>query len=151
MFGWGDKSPDPSTWGWPRAVTVYDLAQAKIAAAVASDLKVGVTLLSAPFAAADVGVGWMVTLGQIIGEEFPDLDIKIMLDCGTASGRALGALRSSGLDGVIFNGPHETYLKLADIAEDASMLLVKDRPAALDLLDQTDEKLAKLIQGWLEV
>jgi len=149
MFGWGDKSPDPSTWGWPRAVAVYDLSQARIVAKVALELKVSITLLSAPFAAADVGVGWMVTLGQMIGEEFPELDLKTMLDCGTASGRALGALRSSGLDGVIFSGPHETYLKLADIAEDAGILLVKDRPAALDLLNQSDEKIEKLAEDWL--
>ncbi|MFD2263536.1 hypothetical protein ACFSM5_11605 [Lacibacterium aquatile] len=149
MFGWGDKSPDPTTWGWPRAVAVYDLAQARQVATIALELKVGVTLLSAPFAAADVGVGWMVTLGQMIGEEFPDLEIKIALDCGTASGRALGALRSPGLDGVIFNGPHDTFLKLADIAEDAGVLLVKERPSAVDLLNQPPEKIERLVTDWL--
>jgi hypothetical protein len=151
MFGFGGKgrAPDPTGWDWPRAVTIYDLPQARLAATTAQGLGRGISFLSAPFAAADVGVGWMVTLGKLIGEDFPDLPKKLILDCGTAGGRALGALQGGALDAVIFSGSRETFYKLADVADEKGIRLIDTRPLSLDLLDQPDGRLTGLIEDWL--
>ena len=120
-------------FAWPPTVTVYDLDQARQAAALAEKLGTGLTLLSAENAADTVGVGWIATLGKTIRAEFPTLTLYVILDCGAAGGRAMAALRAE-IDAIVFTGGPRSSLSLADQADDLGKGLLPERPTTLDFL-----------------
>jgi hypothetical protein len=132
--------------GWPRALTIHDIAHARAALAAARALAKPVILLSAPAAAGSVGVAFFAALVRQARGEFPDVRAFAILDCDRAAGRALAALRG-GFDGVVYRGGGESLERLHDIAEQANIRLLPARPESLDLLDCSDAEEAA--RTWL--
>ena len=131
--------PDP-------VIIVHSLEDARIAAAVADELGVPVTLASAPGAAAYLGAPWFGEMIQIVAEEFPDVALSAVFDCGDKPGHALAALRH-GIEHVRFTGKKSVAQKLAAIAAQSGAELVTGRLRALDLLDAPDA--AAACRRWL--
>ena len=123
--------------GWPHAITVHDIDQARVALAAAREIGKPVILLSAPAAAGSVGVAFFAALVRQARAEFPDVTAFAILDCDRAAGRALAALRG-GFDGVVYRGGGDSLERLHDIAEQANVRLLPARPESLDLLGVSD-------------
>ena len=132
--------------GWPRAITIHDIDQARTALAAARAVGKPVILLSAPAAAGTVGVAFFAALARQARGEFPDVTAFAILDCDRAAGRALAALRG-GFDGVVYRGGGESLERLHDIAEQANIRLLPARPESLDLLECSDAEEAA--RTWL--
>jgi hypothetical protein len=110
----------------PPAVIVHGLAQAQ--AALAPGLPV--TLLSAPGAAVYAGAGWWRALVLAASQDQqapPDI-----LDCGTASGRALEALRV-GQRRLVLRADPRLFEDLAGRAASLGAVLLAEPPPSLDL------------------
>lgn len=75
---------------------------------VADGLMIDVQLRSAPGASAFAGVGYLHALGEEAGHE-------VLIDCHDDAGLVMAALRA-GCRLLVFNGPDETYQRLADMA-----------------------------------
>lgn len=120
--------------GWPQAITIHDIDHARVALGAARSLGKPVILLSAPAAAGSVGVAFFAALVRQARGEFPDVTAFAILDCDRAAGRALAALRG-GFDGVVYRGGGESLERLHDIAEQANVRLLGERPDSLDLLE----------------
>ena len=120
-----------------RVVIVHSLADARAAARAAAELGVPVTLASAPGAAGTVGPLWFRELLDIVGGEYPGVDIGTVFDCADKPGFVLAALRS-GLTRVRFTGRRSTAQRLAAIAAGYRAELITGRLRALDLLDLAD-------------
>lgn len=148
-------------WTWPPVVIVRDLAQAEraIAALRAVGRAVGrsagratgradaaITLLSAPKVGELVGPTFFSTLVARLRADHPDLTIRAILDCGTAGGRAMAALRHGTIDAVVFTGGRDTLLRLADMADQVGLGLMPDAPKALDTARASDTDLAAWLQ-----
>ena len=115
-----------------RAIIVHDLAQARVAAAVAADLGAALTLATGPGAAAYLGPGWACALLAALGREFPDLEVTLVFDCGDKPGPVLAALRA-GLKTLRFTGRKAAARKLAEIAAAQGAEILTGRLRALDL------------------
>jgi len=110
----------------PPAVIVHGLAQAQ--AALAPGLPV--TLLSAPGAAVYAGAGWWRALVLAASQDQqapPDI-----LDCGTAPGRALEALRV-GQRRLVLRAEPRIFDDLAGRAASLGAVLLAEPPPSLDL------------------
>ena len=71
---------------------VHSLAEARAAILAAENRTVW---LESPMAAAgNLGIGWWQALLTTLAEEFPERRIEAVLDCGSAPGHALAALRA---------------------------------------------------------
>src|SRR5580704_10311170 len=99
----------------PPAIIVHSLTQALAAAEAAAALGKPLTLRSAAGAGGTVGVGWFASLGAILAERYPDLDLTLVLDCADEAGTALGALRR-GVKAIRIAASPETRAKLAALA-----------------------------------
>lgn len=130
----------------PRRIVVHDIAQARAAAAAATDLNAPVHMLSAPGAAAYAGPAWFREMIAIVGAEFPDADIRVTLDCGEMPGHALAALRA-GLPSIRFTGATAMRRKIATIANQYGAVLDTGRGKALDLGEETGAEAA--CRAWL--
>ncbi len=132
-----------------KAITVISFAQAEAALAAAAALKLPVTLISAPDAAASVGPGWFDALVALARAEYPDVEVTAILDCGAAPGRALAALRH-GLKAIRYDGP--SVERIADIARRSGARLVGERPPSLDLEAALggDIDTESVCRAWLE-
>jgi hypothetical protein len=110
----------------PPAVMVHSLAQAR--AALAPGLPV--TLLSAPGAALYAGVGWWraVVAAASAGAPPP----PHILDCATAAGRALEALRA-GQTRLVLRAPAPVFAEVACLAAAQGATLLAAAPPSLDL------------------
>jgi hypothetical protein len=63
----------------------------------------------------------------------PDADFSAILDCGDQAGATLAAVRAQ-IEAVLFNGRADLALRLADIASQHGVRLIRARPtAAIDL------------------
>ena len=134
----------------PPAIIVHSLAQALVAAEVAAALGRPLTLRSAAGAGGTVGVGWFASLGAVLSERHPDLELTLVLDCADEAGTALGALRR-GLKAVRIAGPPEVRAKLAALAETYGARLDDDERPCLDLVGGLVEQadLAARCRDWL--
>jgi len=110
------------------AVTVHGLAHALAALAPGR----GVTLLSAPGAAAYAGCGWWRALVAQARAQHPGTAADDILDCGEAAGRAMEALRI-GQRLLILDPACTAYAAVAAAAVECGAVLLDRRPAALDL------------------
>ncbi len=104
----------------------------------AAEAGCGVTLLSAPGAAASAGPAWFAALVRAVREEFPALPLSAILDCGGAPGHALSALREGGIDAVRLTASEKVLAKVAAIALQSGARLDRGHGAALDLLHVRD-------------
>jgi fructose/tagatose bisphosphate aldolase len=129
-----------------RAIIVHSLEDARAAAAAAADLGVPLTLASAPGAAAYLGALWFRQMTRIVAEEFPDVALVAILDCGDKPGHALAAFRH-GITHVRFTGKRSVAQKLAAIAAQSGAEVTTERLRALDLLDEPDP--AAACHRWL--
>ncbi len=129
-----------------RAIIFHSLEHARTAVAVAAELGVPVTLASAPGAAAYVGPQWFAEVVACVATEYPEVRISAILDCGTAAGLTLAALRQ-GLKRVRFTGPAATAAKLTAIARRQGAEVVRGRLPARDLLDTPDPE--AVCRRWL--
>jgi len=129
-----------------RALIVHSLDHARTAMAAAADLGVPVTLASAPGAAAYLGPAWFREMTAILTQEYPQVRLRAVLDCGDKAGHAMAAL-SNGVASVRFTGRKTAAAKLAEIAAAQGGEVVTGRMTALDLLDQADPEAA--CRTWL--
>ena len=117
-------------------VIVYDLDQARHVLG----LQRPVTLLSAPGAASQAGCLWWKMLIDEAGAA------KIsFLDCDTAAGRALEALRL-GLHGIVLR-PQPSFAIVAEIAAAQGAVVLRQAPPALDL---AHPGACHHLQAWLD-
>ena len=132
------------------AIIVHSLAQALVAAEAAAALGKPLTLRSAAGAGGTVGVGWFASLGAVLSERHPDLELTLVLDCADEAGTALGALRR-GLKAVRIAGPPEVRAKLTALAETYGARLDDDERPCLDLVGGLVEQadLAARCRDWL--
>lgn len=129
-----------------RAIVIHSLAHARAAVAVAVELGVPVTLLSAAGAAAYTGPLWFAEVVAHAAAGQPGARISAILDCGDAPGLVLAALRA-GLTRVRFTGRRGVAAKLAVIARRQGAEVVGGRLTSLDLLDLPDP--AAACRRWL--
>ncbi len=122
----------------PPCVIVHSLAQAK--AALAPGLPV--TLLSGEGAGAYAGAGWWLALMQAAAAAPP----PHLLDCGTAPGRALEALRA-GQPRLILRAPAAIFAEVAAQAASHHALLLPAAPPSLDL---SHRHAARALIAWLD-
>jgi hypothetical protein len=122
-----------------RAVIIHSIEHARAAMEAASALEVPVTLMSAPGAAAYVGVRWFLSVVARARGEYPGVPVTAVLDCGDEPGRALGALRE-GCEAIRFTGPARVAAKVGAIADQygATLYREKDAGPALDLWGEAD-------------
>ncbi len=125
----------------PPAVIVHGLAMARMALDVAAGRPI--TLLSGEAAAAYAGVAWWQAI--VAEAATPDADMRDVLDCGDASGRALEALRAGQKLIVLRAAP----LVLADITRRAAMLGASVLPEAPPSLDLADRRTLRRLETWL--
>ena len=129
-----------------RALIVHSLDHARTALAVATEMGVPVTLASAPGAAAYLGPAWFRELTAIAAQEYPQVRLLAILDCGDQAGHVLAAL-SCGVRSVRFTGRKAIAVKLAEIAEAQGGELITGRLQAFDLLNESDAEAA--CRTWL--
>ncbi|MDO8608631.1 MAG: hypothetical protein Q7R40_19030 [Phaeospirillum sp.] len=91
---------------------VHSLTEARAVLAATA----GAVTLESPAAAAGYqGIGWWRALVAALADEFSDREIVAVLDCGTAPGHALEALRA-GVKAVRLDAPAETLAAVKEIA-----------------------------------
>ncbi len=102
---------------------IHSLAHAQ--KALAPNLPV--TLLSAPSAAVYAGAGWWRALIVAAGPNHPDI-----LDCGSAAGRALEALRA-GQKRLVLRAPPAILNEVRAMAGRRGAVILDQAPPSLDL------------------
>ena len=112
----------------PKAVIVHGLEMARVAVLSASGLGRPLTLLSAPGAACYAGVGWWRALVAAVD---PDGIVADVLDCGSAPGRALEALRA-GQRVLVLRAEARVWADIAGRAAGCGGVLLAEAPPALD-------------------
>jgi hypothetical protein len=134
----------------PPAIIVHSLSQALAAAEAAVALGRPLTLRSAAGAGGTFGVGWFASLGALLAERHPALDLALVLDCAGEAGTALGALRR-GLKAIRVEGSSDVRAKLAALAATYGARLDEDDRPCLDLADGLVEQadLAARCRDWL--
>jgi DNA-binding transcriptional LysR family regulator len=129
-----------------RAVLVHEIADARAALAAARELRVSVTLVSAPSGAAALGPGWWHAAVGRVRAEYPEVVCTAILDCGARADLVQAALRI-GLRDLCFRGAGPVARKLADIAGRLGATLHRRPRKALDLTAVADRHAA--CRAWL--
>jgi fructose/tagatose bisphosphate aldolase len=130
-----------------RAIVVHSLAHARAALAAASDLCVPVEIVSAEGAAGYAGPMWFLELVRAATENYPQVAVTAVLDCGAAPGHALAALRA-GCPAIRLDATRAVRAKIAAIARQCGAVLHEGKaPPALDLLYERDPVAA--CRAWL--
>ena len=123
------------------AVIVHGLADAR----AALTFGLPVTLLSAPGTAIFAGCLWWREMVAAAQAEFPSVEAVDILDCGDASGAAMGALRS-GLCRLVLWPEAPGWASVAAIAVRQGGFVLAEAPAALDL---SHRNAFRRLDGWL--
>ena len=135
----------------PPAVTVHDAAGAALVLRLSGSLPgPGVTLLSAPGAAATLGAPWFLAILAAARAAAPGVPHDAVLDCAAAPGLALAALRA-GLRDLVLDPRCPGFAAVASAAGELSARLRPARPASLDLghLDLTRVGGRARLAAWL--
>jgi len=134
----------------PPAIIVHSLDQALVAAEAAMGLGRPLTLRSAAGAGGTLGVGWFASLGALLAERHPALDLTLVLDCADEAGTALGALRR-GLKAIRVEAASDVRAKLAAVAQTYGARLDEDDRPCLDLVEGLLERadLGARYRDWL--
>jgi len=124
----GDTSPRYAQGGGVlmarRVILVHDWRQVKAALQSARERKTAPILVTPEAAASFMGAGYLGALQARAEKEFPDVDFKLIVDCGDAPGHALACLRA----GVKLISMEPFNDKIADIARQMGADLVR-RPS----------------------
>ena len=91
-----------------------------------------VLLVSAPGAALNAGPGWFKAVLEQAAAEHPGANFTAVLDCASAPGAALAALRA-GFKLVVFDLAHPAAASVLGAAAEAGAEVLGTRPEALDL------------------
>ena len=127
-------------------IIVHSAAHARAALKVAAGMGAGVTLLSAPGAAAYLGATVFRDMIAAAARDYPGVPVTAVLDCGEEPGLALAAIRH-GVAAVRIHGPAAVREKLADIAAQRNVVVYEDDGPALDLFGVSDPEAA--LRAWL--
>ena len=111
----------------PTVAVVRDLTEAKAALAAASARGTAVTLLSPEDFAATGGALYFRAIVEAAARAVPAARYVAVLDCGTAPGRALAALRM-GLKTVVLGGNAIARRRVAAIAAKMGATVIPRRP-----------------------
>jgi len=130
-----------------RAVVVHGRADVARAARIAAERGHPVTLLTAPGAADYAGPDALLAMIEAGLAEAPGADVRAVIDCGDAAGRAQAALRA-GWRWVVFSGHASARTRLQGISAGLGARVLAERPVALDPLDRADAQAA--LSVWLE-
>lgn len=122
-----------------KLVIVHSLDHAKDALAVAAELKLAVTLQSAPDAIFYAGALYLKALFEQAQSAFPQVDATYILDCADAGSDAIAAMQA-GHRHVRSHAPAPLKQKLADIARQYDVRLWDAPYEALDLHGLRDTK-----------
>jgi len=104
-----------------------------------------VTLLSGEGAGFYAGVGWWQAVMRAACADFPATEMRDILDCGSAAGRALQALRA-GQSFLVLRAPDAIWEDIAERAAACGGLLLREAPPALDL---AQAGAARRLGAWL--
>lgn len=132
--------------GSMRALIFRSFDQARAALAVARETRQAVTLLTAPDAAARLGVDVLKSMIDQAAAAVPGADFAAVIDCGDQPGLALAALRA-GWRRLVFAGTAETVAKIADLARQQGAEVMAVAPPARDFGDARDPDRAA--RAWL--
>ena len=130
----------------PRAVRVHGIDDARVACEVARATSAALVLWSPPYGAAQMGPLWFQQMVSLIEEEFPDLSVEAVLDCGDAPGHALAALRQ-GVALIALTARPAIRGKIEASARIGGARMVR-RPAHIFDLDAADAD-AEALRSWL--
>ena len=129
-----------------RAVIIHSLDHARAALAAAERFGTPVTLYSAEGAAGYAGATWFLAVVAAARADHPTATCEVVLDCGTAPGLALAALRA-GCRAIVIRGEPALLRKIAAIAAASSARLDPGPREGLDLSRCPDPEAAVL--AWL--
>lgn len=118
-------------------VVVQDLTEACLALRMAARRGLAVGLLSPLDCARIHGAPWFLNLVDLAGARRQGALRDHALDCGTAPGLALGALRQ-GAATIILKARPAVFAKVAEIAAKQGARLIARRPPALAKAEAAD-------------
>jgi hypothetical protein len=122
--------------GAPTAPDILPAVRFHSAAEVGAALSVagpaGVLLVSAPAAAAWPGAATIAAMLARAAKDHPGVPHRAALDCGTAPGLALDAIRQ-GWRLLILDGDHPSFPQVEAAAREVGASLLPSAPEALDL------------------
>jgi hypothetical protein len=129
----------PAMTDFDRAVffTVHGLPHLRAALAAGVGAERPVVALSAVAASAYGGAMWFAEMARAGCEEFPNVELTAILDCGDRAGDVLTAF-DAGIKYVIFCGHPDAARRLKAIAEIHRATVLTERPASFDLLNLPD-------------
>ena len=116
----------------PPAIRFRSTAEAAAALAAAEGAGAGLLLLSAPSAAAWPGAAVVAAMLDRAAALHPRTPFRAALDCGSAPGLALDALRQ-GWRLLVLDGTHPAFPAVEAAAAEAGAALLPAAPPALDL------------------
>jgi len=129
-----------------RAVRVHGLDDALRTCAVANELEVAITLMSASAAVRSMGPAWFRNIAREVEQAYPDLDFEAVLDCGDAAGYALAALRA-GVETIRFSGNASASGKIREIAAMYGSRVTRKPTQILDIRGAPNAEAA--LRKWL--
>lgn len=112
-----------------RPVIVRGIDDARLVCRAAQAGNVPVALWSPPFGAAQMGPLWFQRIGVLIAEEFPELAVDMVLDCGDSPGHAMAALRQ-GIDAIALTARPAVRRKIEALGKRVGTRLVR-RPTRI--------------------
>ena len=113
-------------------VIVHTLAETCAAMQASAELQSPLTLHSPPNASRSLGVGYFLAMIESARRQVPAAKSLAVLDCGTAPGLALAALKA-GAEGVRLACSPHVMKKVAEIATQSGASLFLDLPH--DIID----------------
>jgi fructose/tagatose bisphosphate aldolase len=128
------------------AVVVHSLDHARAALAAARDLGIPVILVSPPAFAAYAGAGFFERMIAAAREGFEDVEMTAVLDCGSAAGHALAALRT-GVNVVAIRLGSQDHERMAEIAASYGATVVRPIVGAFDMAVADDPQAG--CRAWL--
>jgi hypothetical protein len=116
-------------------VVVHTLAETCAALQAAAETQNRLTLLSPPSAAQSMGAGYFLAMVKTAQRRIPEAKCLAVLDCGTAPGLALAALRA-GAKAIRLVGTPSILRKVSEIAGQSGATVLDTSPQhVLDLRD----------------
>lgn len=121
-----------------RDIVVHNPSETDATLRVAAELGIGIVLHSPRGAARGMGAGYFLEMIAQARQRHPAARSLAVLDCGTARGLALAALRH-GAEAVSLEADAEVLAKIARVAERLGAHLAEPAPeTALDLSRHAD-------------